>query len=116
MVERTLPLLFSQLLNELFEDNNIENNISFGLWNGQLILENLQLKKNIFDDEKAPISLSFGSISKIEIKIPWNNLNNETIKINIENIFILCKPKYTRDTMDMKLRREHRIKRTKLKK
>lgn len=118
MLNQSIPLLLSQLLSDIIEinhnnNNNIpDNNIQLGLWNGLLLLENIYLKKNLFENEKIPVSLSYGSIERIEIKIPWNNLGNEKIKIEIKNLFIICKPKYKRDTLEMKYKRELNRKRT----
>jgi vacuolar protein sorting-associated protein 13A/C len=110
-MDRGISLLLTQLLSEIFELAENENHIQTGILSGSLCLENLVIKKSLFDDEKAPITLSHGSIGKIQIRFPWSNLGNEPIQVLVENIFILCKPQYKRDSMEMKLRREHRRKR-----
>jgi hypothetical protein len=109
-MDQAISLLLTQFFSEIFEINENESHIQTGLLNGSLCLENLTIKKHLFDDEKAPISLCHGSIGKIEIKFPWKNLGNEPIQLIVENVLILCKPQYKRDTMEMKLQREHRHK------
>jgi hypothetical protein len=109
-MDQALSLFLTQFFSEIFEINEHENHIQTGLLNGLLCLENLTIKKHLFDNEKAPITLCHGSIGKIEIKFPWKNLGNEPIQIILENVFILCKPQYKRDTMEMKLQREYRHK------
>lgn len=110
-MDRGISTLLSQLLSEIFVINDNENHIQSAILSGSLCLENLIMKKQLFDEEKAPITLCHGSIGKIEFLFPWNNLGNEPIQIIVENVFILCKPQYKRDTMEMKLKREHRRKR-----
>jgi hypothetical protein len=113
-MDRGISLLLTQFLSEIFELPDNEKHIQAGILSGSLCLENLVMKKSLFDDEKAPITLCHGSIGKILIRFPWSNLGNEPIQVVIENIFILCKPQYKRDSMEMKLRREHRRKRAML--
>jgi hypothetical protein len=112
-MDKGLSFLIAQVLGELVEGNP-EEIVQVGLWKGYICLENVHLRKSLFDDEKAPVSLCHGSIGKIEIKIPWNNLGNEPVTVNIEDVFILLRPMYERDNMDMRLQRDHRVKRAKL--
>lgn len=110
-MDRGISALLTQLLSEIFIINENDNHIQAAILTGSLCLENLIIKKQLFDEEKAPITLCHGSIGRIEFIFPWNNLGNEPIQIIIEDLFILCKPQYKRDTMEMKLKREHRRKR-----
>lgn len=112
-MDRVLSQLLAQVLGELVEGNP-EEIVRVGLWKGHICLENVNLRKSLFDDEKAPVSLCHGSIGKIEIKIPFNNFGNEPVSVQIEDINILLRPMYERDNMDMRLQRDHRVKRTKL--
>ena len=113
-MDRGLSYLIAQLLGEVVEGDFEDSNVQVGLWRGHICLENVLLRKSVFDSEKAPISLCHGSIGKIEIKIPWNNLGKEPVSVSLEDIFILVRPMYDRDTMEMRLQRDHRVKRAKL--
>ena len=113
-MDHSISLFLTQILSEIFVLTENEKHIQAGILSGSLSLENLIIKKSLFDDEKFPITLCHGSIGKIFLRFPWSNLGNEPIQIILENIFVLCKPEYKRDSIEMKLRREHRRKRARL--
>jgi hypothetical protein len=67
------------------------------LWSGYLVLENLQLKADLFDYLKVPLKLNFGTIGRLEIRIPWSNLGNEPAVVVVDRVYLLAEPKYEWD-------------------
>ena len=83
------------------------------LWSGYLVLENLQLKADLFDYLKVPLKLSYGTIGRLEIRIPWSNLGNEPAVVVVDRVYLLAEPKYEWDA-GAHVRREQAIKQAKL--
>jgi vacuolar protein sorting-associated protein 13A/C len=113
MLEQPLAYLLKNLLGEFVEDSEkLQEKLQIGVFAGLIILENLQLK-NIFDALDLPFSLSFGSIGRLEIKIPWTTLSSDPVLIKIDQINVLIEPKY-QCNVGASYRREQILKQTKL--
>jgi vacuolar protein sorting-associated protein 13A/C len=46
----------------------------------------------MFTQNGVPLSVSYGTIDRLFITIPWNDMKNKATRIEIENVFILCNP------------------------
>lgn len=71
------------------------------------------LKKSLFERLRAPLALKYGSIGKIEMKIPWLGMGAEKVQILIERVFLVVEPKYQWDPEERQ-QREQNIKSTRL--
>jgi vacuolar protein sorting-associated protein 13A/C len=90
MFEQGLAYLLKKLLGEYVEDGNIlQERIQVGVWSGLIVLENLVLKNSVFDLIDVPISLNYGYIGRLELRIPWGNLGVDPVTIIIDKINIL---------------------------
>ena len=115
MFEKVFSSLLNSILAEFIEPGNLsQENLQIGVWNGFVVLEQLVLKKNLFDRLKIPLSLNFGAIGRLEVHIPWNNLGNEPVVIIIDQIFMLMEPKYEWDDVKSRHSREQAAKQAKL--
>ena len=90
-------LILNRLLSEFIEEGCFDDNVQVAVWSGYVVLENLVLKKNFFDYLKVPLTLSHGTIGKLELRIPWSNLGREPVVIVIDQVFLLVEPKYEWD-------------------
>jgi hypothetical protein len=52
-------------------------------------LENVQVKRSLFDKFKLPLTLRLGRIGKLSIKVPWRALSSSPVVIDIEGVYLL---------------------------
>eukprot|EP01137_Pigoraptor_chileana_P012954 Opistho-2@65866 len=67
--------------------------LSIAVWNGDVELENLSLKKNALKALDLPINVLHGYLGKLTLKIPWKKLKSEPVLVSIDNLFIVASPK-----------------------
>jgi vacuolar protein sorting-associated protein 13B len=66
---------------------NIEAGLSLGMWGGDVILNNLQLRLDALQPILPPhLKLTKGCIGNLSVHIPWASLNNTPVKIAMANI------------------------------
>lgn len=104
----------SQALGTLFEGDFSEKNLSLEISSGNLSLQNVQLKEQFFRDLPVGLDLSYGSIGKLDITIPWKSIGNEPLRVCLENVYILLKPCFAKDTQSSAARKSHQMKLAKL--
>lgn len=83
------------IVNQLLGDyiSNLElNQLEIGLWSGNVKLKDLKLNSTMFTQNGIPLSVAYGTIDRLNISIPWNDMKNKATRIEIENVFVLCKP------------------------
>ena len=114
MFEQGLAFLLKQFLGEFVEDSsNLQEKLSIGIWSGNIILENLVLKKEILSVLNLPIALNHGVIGRFELRIPWKQLGVEPVVIIIDCVHVLLEPKYVWNP-NAKDDREQAVKQAKL--
>eukprot|EP01038_Epipyxis_sp_PR26KG_P013582 gene13582-18231_t len=95
MFEQGLSYLLRKLLTDFVEEgssNSLQENIQIGVWSGLIVLENLVLKPSLF--KELQLSLAFGFIGRLEIRIPWGSLGIDPVMIIIDKVYMVIKPKY----------------------
>ncbi|CAG8609296.1 9150_t:CDS:10, partial [Funneliformis caledonium] len=58
-----------------------------------VVLRNLQLKKEALDKFDLPIDVLEGHLGELTLNIPWSNLKNKPVKVFINNVYLLAVPK-----------------------
>ena len=91
MFESILNKLLQQYLGKFISGLNT-NNLKVGVWSGNIVLENVQINKEIFQLINIPLNLNFGLIGKLKISVPWNKLSSSPVEIHLENVFIVISP------------------------
>ncbi|KAL3279818.1 hypothetical protein HHI36_017325 [Cryptolaemus montrouzieri] len=84
-----------QVLNSVLGDyvENLDTNqLNVGIWGGDVLLKNLQLKQSALSNLDLPIQTIYGTIGKLVLKIPWKNLYGAAFVINVEDIYLLAAP------------------------
>ena len=95
MFEQGLAFVLKQILGEFVEDSsNLQEKLSVGIWSGNIVLENLVLKKEILSVLNLPIALGHGAIGRFELRIPWKKLGVDPVVVVIDGLYILLEPKY----------------------
>ncbi|CAD8067129.1 unnamed protein product [Paramecium primaurelia] len=69
-----------------------QTNLQLGIWSGNIVIENVALKQEIFADLELPLELKFSSIGRLIIKIPWNKLSSSPVEVVLEDILIVFNP------------------------
>ncbi|EXX73461.1 Vps13p [Rhizophagus irregularis DAOM 197198w] len=74
--------------------SNLEvNQLNIAIWTGDVVLRNLQLKKEALDKFNLPIDVLEGYLGELTLNIPWSNLKNKPVKVFINNVYLLAVPK-----------------------
>ena len=95
MFEQGLAYLLKKFLGSFVEDGDaIKEKIQVGVFSGLIILENLRLKSSLLSLIDIPISLSYGYIGRLELRIPWGNLGVDPVMVIIDKIYLVIEPKY----------------------
>ncbi|KAL2709555.1 Vacuolar protein sorting-associated protein [Kluyveromyces marxianus] len=91
-----LESLVSALLNRFlgaYVENFDPKQLNVGIWNGDVKLRNLRLRKDSLDALDLPVDVKFGHLGELTLLIPWSSLKNKPVKIIIEDVYMLCTPR-----------------------
>ena len=77
VLQRIVGEILSNFLGDYFE--GLSNNVSIGLWSGELTLQNVKVKKEAMEKIGLPLEISFGCLEELKLKIPWKNLASSKI-------------------------------------
>ncbi|TXG57716.1 hypothetical protein EZV62_015545 [Acer yangbiense] len=85
------------------------------LWNGEVLLENVDLILEAFDYLQLPFALKQGRVGRLSIRIPWKNLGLNPIVIILEDVFVSASQRDDQEwSLDAVERREFAGKKAKL--
>ncbi|XP_065656239.1 intermembrane lipid transfer protein VPS13A isoform X1 [Hydra vulgaris] len=68
--------------------------LKIGIWGGNVVLENLELKDTALDDLDLPIKVVRGYLGMLVLAIPWKNLYHEATIVEINDLHIVSKPNF----------------------
>jgi hypothetical protein len=89
--------------------------LKIALWNGQVLLENVELILEAFDYLQLPFALKQGRVGKLSIKIPWKKLGWDPIIIDLEDVFVCASQRDAQEwSLDAVEKREFAGKKAKL--
>ena len=77
--------MLNRVLGEYIE-NLDSKDLNVSIWGGDILLRDINLKRNLFEKFKIPLSLIFGQIGELHIKVPWKNLGSSPVEVTIEDI------------------------------
>ena len=63
------------------------------IFEGSISLSNLTLKRSALAELDLPVDVVKGTLSSLEIKIPWTNLKKEAVEVTVDELLLLVKPK-----------------------
>ena len=70
-----------------------KNNLHLGVWSGNVVIENVNLKPDVIDMLEIPIKLKFSTIGRLQLQVPWSKLSSSPVEITLEKILIIVSPK-----------------------
>lgn len=98
--------------------------LKLGIWGGDAILTNLEIKEDALSQLDIPFKVKAGHIGRLELKIPWKNLYTQSVEATLDGVFLLIVPtasimydaeKEERQLQDARQRELQRIEETKQK-
>ncbi|XP_063050952.1 vacuolar protein sorting-associated protein 13A [Engraulis encrasicolus] len=87
--------LVVDVLNRFLGDyvvNLDSSQLSLGIWGGDAILKNLEIKENALSQLDIPFKVRAGHIGRLELKIPWKNLYTQSVEATLDEVYLLIVP------------------------
>lgn len=114
MLEGLVANLLNRFLGMYVKNFNAQQ-LNVGIWNGDVKLRNLELRREALDQLHLPVNVVEGHLGSLTMSIPWTNLRGKPVRINIEDVFLLAAPKEdTEYDEEEEAKREHAVKMEKL--
>ncbi|KAG0568137.1 hypothetical protein KC19_7G189300 [Ceratodon purpureus] len=66
--------------------------LKISVWQGDVVLKDLQLKAEALNALKLPITVKAGFLGSVTLKVPWNRLGKDPVIVLLDRIFILAEP------------------------
>ena len=85
MFESILEKALNSVLGKYIEDLDSKD-LNISIWGGDIKLNDINLKKDIFNMYKVPLDLIFGQIGELHIRVPWKNLGSSPVEVTISDI------------------------------
>ncbi|CAO0798122.1 unnamed protein product [Mucor circinelloides] len=92
MLESLVASILNRFLKNYVSNLNYDQ-LKIGIWNGEVNLRNLKLRRDALDKLDLPINVSEGYLGELTLIIPWSNLRNEPVKVIIDHVYLLAEPK-----------------------
>ena len=92
MLEGLVATLLNRFLG-MYVKNFDANQLQVGIWSGEVVLKNLELRREALDQLHLPVNVVEGHLGQLTLSIPFSNLRGKPVKINIENVLLLAAPK-----------------------
>ena len=92
MLEGLVANLLNRFLG-MYVKNFDAKQLNVGIWNGDVKLRNLQLRREALDQLHLPVNVVEGHLGQLTMSIPWTNLRGKPVRINIDDVFLLAAPK-----------------------
>ncbi|KAJ2845317.1 Vacuolar protein sorting-associated protein 13, partial [Coemansia erecta] len=86
MFEGVVATLLNRFLGN-YVTNLETTQLKLGIWQGDVKLEKLRLKKDALDKLRLPVDIKEGWLGTLTISIPWSNLKGEPVRIHIDDVY-----------------------------
>eukprot|EP01117_Protostelium_nocturnum_P009173 TRINITY_DN3284_c0_g1_i3.p1 TRINITY_DN3284_c0_g1~~TRINITY_DN3284_c0_g1_i3.p1 ORF type:complete len:3093 (+),score=888.87 TRINITY_DN3284_c0_g1_i3:80-9358(+) len=92
ILESIASTLLARYLGEYVEGFQKEH-LQVSLLSGDVVLENLQLKREALDRFDLPIKVKAGHLGKLSLNVPWKNFKSKPASVTIERLYLVAGPK-----------------------
>ncbi|KAG7385470.1 hypothetical protein PHYBOEH_009018 [Phytophthora boehmeriae] len=75
-----------------YVDGLRSDSLVVGLWSGELELRDLALKPHALAELQLPVAVASGSVSRVLVRVPWNQLGSASVTITLEGVSALVVP------------------------
>ncbi|RKP03518.1 hypothetical protein CXG81DRAFT_9373 [Caulochytrium protostelioides] len=96
MFESVVTTVLNKFLGS-YVDNLQSQQLSLGIWKGDVVLHNLRLRREALDQFNLPIDVVEGYMGDLILKIPWNDLKGKPVQVDLRNLYLLTQPKAETD-------------------
>ncbi|VFR02184.1 unnamed protein product [Cuscuta campestris] len=66
--------------------------LKISVWQGDVELNNMQLKPEAFNAWKLPVKITAGFLGSVKLKVPWSRLGQDPVVVHLDHIFLLAEP------------------------
>ena len=91
MLERWVASVFTTYLGKYIK-NLDKHDLQVSMWNGEVVLHDLELAPEALDELDLPVIIDRGVIGRLRIEIPWKNFYSGTCKIEVDDVQIAVLP------------------------
>ena len=84
-LKRILEKQLNKYLGE-FVEGLTRQDLGLSMWGGDVQLNNVMLRKDIFKRYKMPLQLVYGKIGRLSISIPWRSLASKSVVVEIKDV------------------------------
>ena len=91
MLERWVASVFTTYLGRYIK-NLDKQGLQVSMWNGEVVLNDLELSQEALNDLDLPVIIDRGVIGRLRIEIPWKNFYTKTCKIEVRDVEIAVLP------------------------
>uniref|UniRef100_H3AXY1 Vacuolar protein sorting 13 homolog A n=1 Tax=Latimeria chalumnae TaxID=7897 RepID=H3AXY1_LATCH len=98
--------LVVDVLNKFLGDyvvNLDSNQLKLGIWGGDVVLKNLEIKENAISQLDVPFKVKAGHISKLDLKIPWKNIYSQPVEATLDGVYLLIVPVASKIKINLKV-------------
>jgi vacuolar protein sorting-associated protein 13A/C len=57
--------------------------MNLSAWQGDIELNNVEIRPQAFDRLELPLALRFGRIGSLQARIPWNAIGSESVQVKL---------------------------------
>jgi vacuolar protein sorting-associated protein 13A/C len=88
MFEALVERLLNKILGEYIENFSAEN-LSIGIWSGEVVLKNVVLKKDVIKRLNLPFRIRYSRLGCLKMNIPWKSLTSSKIEVLLEGFELI---------------------------
>ena len=89
MFENQVTEWLKWLLSKYIKDLKTEQ-VNLGILEGNLKLDNLEIKGDALDDMNLPVYVKHGVLRQLELQVPFTKLWSQPIEVAIEDLYLVC--------------------------
>ena len=92
----SLASIASSLVNKYLADyvQDLDSDkMQTSVWSGEVSIQNLKVKESIGDTLKIPLKVLYSNIGSIVATVPWRDLGNSPVHVQVDDLFLIMSPK-----------------------
>lgn len=91
MLESLAASILNGVLGKYIKDLD-SSNLELGIFSGNVVLTDLELRDDALDDFHLPIEVTHGYVGEISLTIPWTNLYTEPLDMAVYDVYLIAGP------------------------
>jgi hypothetical protein len=91
MFESLLASLLDKYASEYLEGIDSKS-ANLSIWKGDVSLRNLKVKTSAFDELKLPVTVRYGYLEELTLKIPWKDLKTKPVNVILKGLYVVLAP------------------------